>query len=81
VKHPAGPPMTLENMRAVGVRHVMLSCTIECGHHVELLVDDLPAGTPVQAIGRRYRCSLCGRKGPQSQPAWHLQERGAGRPR
>lgn len=66
--------MTLKNMREQGVRHISLWCTIECGHHVDILVDDLPEDTLAPEIGRRYRCSRCGRHGVESRPAWHLRD-------
>lgn len=65
-------PMTLANMRENGVRHVYLYCPAPCHHQAEIDVDGLPEDTPVPEIGRRYRCSKCGRKGVQSQPAWRL---------
>lgn len=66
--------MTLKNMRENGTRYVSLWCLAECGHHVDILVDDLPDDAIVREIGARFRCSRCGRPSPESRPAWHRQE-------
>jgi len=65
------PMMTLANMRQNGTRYVTLWCIISCGHHIDILVDELPADIEVPSIGARYRCSRCGRPSPESRPAWH----------
>jgi hypothetical protein len=44
-KHPAGPPMTLSNLRAVGVRGLnalCLACRREVRPDVEGYADDVP---------------------------------------
>lgn len=66
--------MTLKNMRENGTRYVTLWCTIDCGHYVDLCADDMPEETKVRTIGKRYRCSKCGRPSPESRPAWHLAD-------
>lgn len=66
--------MTIANMRDLGVRYVSLWCTVECNHHVDICVDEMPGEAFVPEIGRRYRCSRCGRPSPESRPAWHLAD-------
>ena len=67
-----GPAMmTLGNMRQNGARWVSLTCILPCAHRSDILVDHLADDIPVPSIGRRYRCSACGRRGPESRPAWH----------
>lgn len=60
--------MTLDNMRENGTRHVAIWCN--CGHHANVLVDDLPGDTAVPMIRLRFKCSACGAKPFQSRPAW-----------
>ena len=56
-----GPPMTLANMRANGVRSVIASCA-NCGRSADVNVDLLPETLTVPEAGRRLRCSSCGGK-------------------
>lgn len=65
--------MTLKNMRANGVRHVSLWCTVECSHHVDILVDDLPDDTLVPEIGRRGTWGRGGFQAPDGQPRYQSQ--------
>jgi len=44
VKKNFGPPMTLANMRANGVRAVIATCEA-CNHKADVNVDALPEGT------------------------------------
>jgi hypothetical protein len=47
-KHPAGPPMTLGNMRALGVQRLIASCLNDACRHVALIdVSGYPADTEV----------------------------------
>jgi len=36
VKHPPGPPMTLGNMRELGVQRLLVSCLNDAGRHAAL---------------------------------------------
>ena len=65
-----GPPMTLANMRANGVRAVIATCEA-CGHKADVHVDALPEIIPVPEAGRRLRCGQCGSKQINTRPAWH----------
>ena len=45
-KHPAGPPMTLGNMRGLGVQRLVASCLKDACRHVALIdVSSYPAYT------------------------------------
>jgi DNA-directed RNA polymerase subunit RPC12/RpoP len=65
-----GPPMSLANMRANGVRAVIVTCEA-CGHKADVNVDAMPESTFVPEAGRRLRCSQCGAKQINTRPAWH----------
>jgi hypothetical protein len=65
-----GPPMTLANMRANGVRAVIATCE-GCGHKADVNVDALPENVTVPATGGRLRCSQCEGKRINTRPAWH----------
>jgi ABC-type hemin transport system substrate-binding protein len=67
----SGPPMTLANMRANGVRAVASTCEA-CGHAADVDVDALAETITVPEAGRRLRCSQCGGKRINTRPAWHV---------
>ena len=67
-----GPPMTLANMRAQGVRSLWVVCDI-CHHDAVLNVDRFGDGCEVQAFGPRMVCTGCGIIGAFARPNW--QER------
>jgi hypothetical protein len=64
----SGPPMTLRNMRSLGVREVYLDC--ECGRTASVVVDFLSDDVYVPEIRHRYRCSECGSRPRMSRPDW-----------
>ncbi len=72
---PPGPPMTLANMRAMGVRSVWALC--ECGRDVSVRVDRLPGDLGVPAVVCRLRCTVCGSRPKMTMPDWR-EERGVG---
>jgi hypothetical protein len=52
--HPADPPMTLGNMRSLGVQSLIASCLNDACRHTALLdVSSYPAETEVPSFGRR----------------------------
>jgi rRNA maturation protein Nop10 len=69
-----GPPMTLANMRANGVRAVTATCEA-CGREADVNVDALPSTVTVPKAGLRLRCSQCGGKTISTRPAWHTARR------
>jgi hypothetical protein len=73
-----GPPMTLANMRANGVRAVIDTCE-NCNRSADVNVDALPETTAVPKVGHRLRCSSCGGKKIATRPAWHTARDSWGR--
>src|SRR5262249_2389126 len=71
-KHPPGPPMTLANMRALGVRGLDVLCWI-CRHQVRLDVDAYDDDTPAPWFGPRMVCTQCGIIGADARPNWKEQ--------
>jgi hypothetical protein len=65
------PPMTLENMRAHGVRCVASTCErTECQHSAVINVDGLPDDYLVPDIALKLRCSRCGGRQIKTIPNW-----------
>ena len=64
----AGPPMTLGNMRANGVRSLDVCCWL-CHHRAILSTDPWPDHVPVPSFGPRMVCTRCGIIGA-ARPNW-----------
>lgn len=65
------PPMTLANMRSLGISSVDAICgETLCGHSGRLDVDALPDDSPVPDMALRLRCSRCGSKAVSTRPTW-----------
>jgi hypothetical protein len=63
------PPMTLADMRGLGVRSIQAWC--ECGHGATgIVVEALPDAVPVPDLALRLRCSVCGSKAVKTRPDW-----------
>src|SRR5580700_9870443 len=58
----AGPPMTLGNMRANGVRSLDVCCW-QCHHRAIVSADPWPDHVPVATFGPRMVCSRAVRHG------------------
>jgi hypothetical protein len=69
-----GPQITLQNMRANGVRMVIAQCE-SCGHTADVNVDALPETVEVPSASQRLRCGKCGGKKINTRPAWHTAQR------
>ena len=54
-----GPPMTLANMRAQGVRSLWVVCEL-CHHDAVVNVDAYGDAVPVPAFAPRMVCTSCG---------------------
>jgi rRNA maturation protein Nop10 len=63
--------VTLADMREKGVYSVIATCE-DCGHKSNENVDALPETLVVPEAGLRLRCSQCGGKRIDAQPAWHI---------
>ena len=76
-KHPPGPPMTLGNMRGLGVQRLVAYCLNDACRHTALIdVSSYPADTAVPSFQRRAVCgsaaagaSTCGRIGKSGRRA------------
>ena len=67
-------PMTLGNMRANGVRSLIVHCSnVQCRHEAIVNVDALPANAAVPVLGLRMRCDRCGRRGADVMPNWNAR--------
>ena len=62
-------PMTLGNMRELGVRSLDVSCW-NCQHRTILSVDRWQDTVPVPAFGPRMVCTACGIVGADARPNW-----------
>jgi hypothetical protein len=63
-------PMTLANMRANGVRSLLVYCTA-CPRTVIFNVDAYAEALPVPAFGPRMVCTGCGMIGADARPNWN----------
>jgi hypothetical protein len=64
-----GPPMTLGNMRANGVRRLAVSCEL-CRHAAVIDVDAYSERVPVPSFRPRMVCTACGAIGADVRPNW-----------
>src|SRR5262245_9606314 len=68
------PPMTLGNMRELGVRRLIASClNDECRHTALIEVSSYPAETEVPSFQSRAICGKCGGKRVDVRPNWKEQ--------
>ena len=75
-KHPAGPPMTLGDMRELGVQRLLVSClNRECRHEALLDVSSYPGDMEVSSFTRRMICSKCGGPNAFVRPNWKERSR------
>jgi hypothetical protein len=75
-KHPPGPPMTLGNMRELGVQRLVAYCLNDACRHVALIdVSKYPADTEVPWFRSRVVCAKCGSRGNKIdvRPNWKEQ--------
>jgi len=68
--------MTLGNMRANGVRSLIVLCTNStCRHEAIMNFDSLSGDVPVPSLGPRMRCQRCGQIGADARPNWNEMTR------
>jgi hypothetical protein len=75
-KRPAGPPMTLGNMRDLGVQRLSASClNTACRHTALINVWSYPAETEIPYFKSRVVCAKCGGRGNKIEvrPNWKEQ--------
>ena len=78
-KHPAGTPMTLGNMRDLGVQRLIASCLNDACRHTALVdVSSYPAETELPRFRTRVVCAKCGSRGNKIdvRPNWKEQPTG-----
>ena len=64
MSHPPGPPMTLGNMRELGVQRLIASCLNDaCRHQALIDVWSYPAETEITYFRSRMVCAKCGSRG------------------
>ena len=66
-------PMTLGNMRELGVRSLAVTCEL-CHHDVVLPVDAWGDAVPVPAFGPRMVCTRCGIVVADVRPNWRQKQ-------
>jgi hypothetical protein len=62
-------PMDLANMRANGVRSLLIWCR-NCHHEKIMNVDHLPGDLTVPSLGNRMACTKCSTVGADVRPNW-----------
>jgi hypothetical protein len=70
-------PMTLGNMRANGVRSLLVYC-FACHHEAVFGVKDYPDDVPVPAFAPRMVCTRRGMIGADARPNWSERHRPTG---
>jgi len=67
--------MTLGNMRANGLRSIIVACSnFACRHEAIVNVDSLGDDVPVPSMGPRMRCQKCGQRGADARPNWNERQ-------
>jgi len=75
-KQPAGPSMTLGNMRHLGVHRLLATCLNDACRHQGLIdVSNYPADTEVPSFASKVVCAKCGARGRHIdvRPNWKEQ--------
>jgi hypothetical protein len=75
-KHPPGDPMTLGNMRHLGVQRLVATCLNDACRHQGLIdVSSYPADTEVPSFASKAVCAKCGARGRHIdvRPNWKEQ--------
>ena len=76
-KQPHGPPMTLGNMRELGVHHLIAFChNNACRHQALIDVSKYPDETEIPSFRRRVKCGKCGGRDVDVRPNWKEQPMG-----
>jgi hypothetical protein len=75
-KQPSGKPMTLGNMRHLGVHHLIATCLSDACRHQGLIdMSKYPADTEVPSFANKVVCAKCGARGRHIdvRPNWKEQ--------
>jgi hypothetical protein len=79
LKHLPGPPMTLGNMRQLGVKRLIASCLNDACRHTALIdVWSYPDETEVPYFSRHVVCAKCRSRGNKIdvRPNWKSNQAG-----
>lgn len=63
-------PMDLAYAAQNGIRVIWAICPPRCRYEGEVAIDRFPTTMAVRDVGLHQRCSVCGRKGPETVPVW-----------
>jgi hypothetical protein len=70
-RNPPGDPMTLGNMRELGVRGLAVYClNPNCLHQTVISADDYADDVAVPWFGQQMVCTACGTIGADARPNW-----------
>jgi hypothetical protein len=70
-KQPHGPPMTLGNMRELGVRGLAVYCLNQaCRHQTIISADDYADAIEIPSFRRRLKCTKCAGRNVDVRPNW-----------
>jgi len=75
-KQPPGPPMTLGNMRHLGVHRLTASCLNDACRHQGLIVSKYADDVEVPFFAAKVVCAKCGARGRHIdvRPNWKEQQ-------
>ena len=67
--------ITLAEMRAAGVRGLLIYCPdFRCSHHITISGDRWPDDVRLSDLEQRFTCQACGRRGADVRPDWRSAE-------
>jgi len=67
--------ITLAEMRAAGVRGLLVYCSdYRCSHHIAMSGDRWPDDVRLSDLEPRFTCQACGTKGADARPNFHWDE-------
>lgn len=66
--------ITLAEMRASGVRGVIVHCAdYKCSHSTRIIADQWPDDVRLSDIEERFVCKVCGKRGGDVRPEFNWQ--------
>jgi hypothetical protein len=72
---PARQKITSAEMRAAGVRGLLIYCSdYRCSHHTTISGDRWPDDVRLSDLESRFYCEACGRRGADVRPDWQSAE-------
>ena len=76
---PTPQKITFGEMRASGVREILIYCRDHrCSHHVEISADGWAEHVRLSEIEPRFTCLVCGRRGAEVRPKFPPARMGNG---